>query len=423
MNPADEKGIALRNAGANAPIAWFVVVWVSAVGGGYLLAGSLLWAGITSLLVALVLVPPLGYRDRTVMLPWEVLVLATVPLAGRALIHGTPIQPLVSHLAIAALALIIAVELHVFTAVRMTDWFAVSFVIVTTMATAGLWAVVRWLSDELLGTAYIPSLRALMINFTWATIAGFGAGVVFTLYFRRLGHLEQRYPAIHESRPPTGSSDQESVRLRHLVGLSERRERQVVRVLQLVLVGLLGLGLALGKLGVILNSAVALLVTQLPAVLERDYQLSMDPGLVLWVTLAVTLHAVGGLGPYDTVWWWDHVAHTLSASVVAAIGYTIVQVINTHSEGVFVPERLLSVFTLLFVVAAGVLWEVIEFVAGEATAVAGTGEILIQYGLGDTMVDLVFDIIGGVIVALWGTVYLRATIEDLRSWLDEQTQG
>lgn len=423
MNSAGREGVALRNAGANPAITWIVVVVVTLVAVGYLLAGSLLWAGVASLLVAVVLVPPLGYRDRTVMVPWEVLVLATVPLAGRTLVHEAPIEPLVSHFVIAALALVIAVELHVFTAVRMTDWFAVSFVIVTTLATAGLWAVARWLSDELLGTGYIPSLRALMITFTWATVAGFGAGVVFALYFRRLGDIEQRYPAVYRSRACTGKPEQEPTRLRHLVGLSERRERQVVRVLQLMLVGLLGLGLALGQIGVVVNSAVALLVTQLPAVLQRDYQLSMDPGLVLWITLAVTLHAVGGLGPYDTVWWWDNVAHTLSASVVAAIGYTVVQVINTHTEGVFVPDRLLSVFTLLFVVAAGVFWEVIEFAAGELTAVLGTGAILIQYGLGDTMVDLVFDIIGGVLIALWGSVYLRGTIEDLRSWLDDRTQG
>lgn len=127
------------------------------------------------------------------MLPWEMLLLATLPVVGRAFATVRVTGNLSTYLSVAAIALIIAVELQLFTSVRMTPRFAVVFVGVATMGAAGVWAVVRWTADQLLGTAFIlvPTLsehaieEALMWEFVASTIAGIGAGVVFAVYVRR----------------------------------------------------------------------------------------------------------------------------------------------------------------------------------------------------------------------------------------------
>jgi len=98
-----------------------------------------------------------------------------------------------THFSVAALALIVAVELHAFTPVKMTHWFAVLFV-VATIATAGAWTVVQWLSDVYLGTAFIESEHRPMRDFVAATAVGIGAGVVFEWYFRRFARLTVRLP-------------------------------------------------------------------------------------------------------------------------------------------------------------------------------------------------------------------------------------
>jgi hypothetical protein len=75
----------------------------------------------------------------------------------------------------------------------MTPGFAVAFVAIATMATAGFWAVARWIVDLTLGTTFIldPALaehaieEALMWEFVASTIAGIGAGVVFAVYVRQ----------------------------------------------------------------------------------------------------------------------------------------------------------------------------------------------------------------------------------------------
>lgn len=285
---------------------------------------------------------------------------------------------------------------------------------------AGLWAIVQWLADGVLGTLFIPNLRTLMLHFTGATVAGVGSGLLFALYFRRITELYRRCcPGI---RPHAlVESSHRPVKFRDRLGISEQRERKVVRLLQAVLVGIFTLGLVRGDPSVIVNSGLALVVTQLPAILERDYQLSMDSGLVLWITAAVSVHAVGALGPYQAIWWWDNLAHALSSSVVAAIGYTTVRVISEHTADVWIPSQVVFVFILLFVVAAGVIWEVLEFLAGELASFFAVADVLIQYGLQDTMLDLVFDVIGGLVVAVWGTTYLTGTVEELTAWLDRGT--
>jgi len=204
------------------------------------------------------------------------------------------------------------------------------------------------------------------------------------------------------------------VRLRERFGFDERRFRQLTRLMEFALVGMLFVGLERGHTGIIVNTAVALGVTQLVPVLERDVGIPMDPALTLWITAAVFLHALGTVGIpgtelesfYRQVWWWDHMTHALSASVVAAAGYATARAIDLHSEEVSLPPRFMFVFILLLTVAFGVFWEVIEFAIAEAAAVMGGAPVLTQYGLDDTLLDLVFDTIGAVVVATWGTAYL-----------------
>lgn len=203
------------------------------------------------------------------------------------------------------------------------------------------------------------------------------------------------------------------MRLRDRIGITKRHQERLSRVMQLSLVGFLFVGLYQGNLGIVVNAGVALAATYLPAVLERDYGIPMDAGLTLWITAAVFLHALGTVGLpgsetsfYRGLPWWDHLTHALSASVVAGVGYAVARGIDEHTEAVKLPQRFMAVFILLFVLAFGVFWEVIEFAIGGLAAILGGQAVLTQYGLDDTMLDLVFNTIGGVVVAVWGHAHL-----------------
>ncbi|WP_424004315.1 hypothetical protein ACOZ4I_06865 [Haloarcula salina] len=183
----------LRDQRVNAAAAWLVVVMLVAVTVGSFVRGDLLWTGFAGAVAALALLPPVLLRHRHAMLPWEILLLAALPVVGRLFATLPTTGNLAMYLSVAAIALIVSVELHVFTPVRMTPRFAVVFVVIATMATAGAWAVVRWTADLALGTTFLldPALsdhaieEGLMWEFVASTVAGIGAGVVFAYYVRR----------------------------------------------------------------------------------------------------------------------------------------------------------------------------------------------------------------------------------------------
>ena len=204
------------------------------------------------------------------------------------------------------------------------------------------------------------------------------------------------------------------MRLRDRLGIAPATQRRLSRLMQVALVGMVGVGLWRRSPGIVVNAAVALAVTWLPGVLERDLAIPMDSGLTLWLTTAVFLHGLGTVGIpllvdrslYASVPGWDHLTHSFSASVVAGAGYATTRALDVHVDEIHLPRRFLVVFLLAFVLAFGVFWEVLEFAIGIGADALGTRPILTQYGLEDTMLDLLFDAVGGLVVAVWGAAYL-----------------
>lgn len=190
--------------------------------------------------------------------------------------------------------------------------------------------------------------------------------------------------------------------VRHPV-LTAHRARTLSRLLQGAIVVLLVVGLATRTPGVVVNALLALAVTFLPALLARDLHLRVDAGLVLLLTVALFLHTLGMLGLYSNVWWYDHVTHTLSAILVAGVGYTATRAVDLYSDAIYLPRRFLALYIVLFTLAAGVLWEILEFVAREFAGALAVEPVLVQYGLEDTLEDLVFDAVGAVAVSAFGT--------------------
>lgn len=187
---------------------------------------------------------------------------------------------------------------------------------------------------------------------------------------------------------------------------SARVASLAVLALQLLLVGIAAVGYRGDDLGVTLNALGALAITLLPALLERDRRFRMHPALVLWMTVAVVVHTVGVLGAYEAVLWFDDVAHATSASVVAAVGYASARSLDVHSEHLRLTPWFSVLYLLAFVMAAGVVWELLEYAVDSGTAALGPTGTTLQTDLDDTVTDLVYDTVGALVVALFGTAHL-----------------
>ena len=192
------SGIALSDLLAerqrNATISWLLLGLAALAGAGGVIATGPLWSIFAIVIVLLGLIPPIAYRSRYIMLPWEVLAMAALPLIGIALGADRLSSQFVGYLAIAAVGLVIVVELDSFTSIRMSPGFAIVLVVASTMAASALWAMLEWYAAILLDRSFDTTNDELMIEFLYAALAGVAAGITFWTYFRRYVSPSERVP-------------------------------------------------------------------------------------------------------------------------------------------------------------------------------------------------------------------------------------
>ncbi|AGB33186.1 hypothetical protein C488_16502 [Natrinema pellirubrum DSM 15624] len=399
----------------NAVLAWALTIALVALAINHGFADSYRWFAFTAFAVAIVLLPVVAFRDPLVMPPWELLVLVLLPVVDATVLGESPLTSIAVYVAVAAVALVVTVEIDRFTAVRMNHAFAVALVVLTTLAVAGAWNVAQWLADVTFGTEYIlngrsqdAANRALMIDFGYAAVAGLFAGVLFGRYFGSDGDegVETRRTPTPRDTSPDEEPDPVPTLIRDQLDVPDGIVVRLSRGMQAALAILLVYGVVSRDLTTVSNAAIALAITFLPALLERDAKLPLEPGLVFWLTAAVFLHVLGSAGMYALVGQWDSMTHTVSASIVAAGGYAVVRAIDLHTDEIYVPPAMLFTFILVFVLAFGVVWELMEFGIDWSAQRLGLEAVLAQHGLSDTIVDLVYDTVGAVVAAVWGSFYL-----------------
>ncbi|MFP9062239.1 hypothetical protein ACLI4R_17185 [Natrialbaceae archaeon A-chndr2] len=410
----------------NTVVSWLLVgvLGVNLLGGIYLgRYESILFSAVA---IVIILAPAAVFRDPTIVPPWYFIALICLPVLWETFAPQPLVTAIVPNLVLATLGLLIAVELHRFTSLRLIPWFAVLLTVLFTLAMAGVLNVFRWSADVLFETRFLLDGRsqdainaAVMIEFVYATIAGLFGGAIFYAYFRyvtRHPHPQMSVPMTPQEDPP----DIKAVSLSNRLGISSVRQVQLVRLMQGGLVVVLAYGLWTLELPVVTNALIALSITVIPAVMKRDLKLAVDPGLAIWVTSAVFLHAIGTAGLYDAFGPWDHLTHTLSATVVGAGGYATLRAIHIHDPAIHLPRWALFAFTVVFVLAMGVIWEILEFIVDQGALMLGIEPVLAQHGIDDTMLDMLFNTLGAVVVATWGTVYLTEIAASLAAQLENR---
>ena len=158
-----------------------------------------------------------------------------------------------------------------------------------------------------------------------------------------------------------------------------------------------------GNAPAVVNAGMSFLLVFIPVFVDvfayRFYgiRVGFTPELPLWVAVAGLVHSYGMLGPYDEISWWDHLTHTLSAALVAALLYAGVIVAFEYTP-VSAGNSLIWSIVVLMTLLSGVFWELIELLARDLGRKFDFPPVLEHYGRQDTVLDLLFDVGGAVLV-------------------------
>lgn len=166
-------------------------------------------------------------------------------------------------------------------------------------------------------------------------------------------------------------------------------------------------GVAAGHRDLVVNAVVGLVLTGMPAISSRRWDVTVPASLVAWLAAAVALH-VGGMlvGAYEPPTRYDDLTHAASGTVLAAVGYVAVAAWDRLVEDLYLPRGARVAVALVVVAAGGVTWEIAEFVG------SGGGEG-VQTSLHDTVTDLGYNLVGGVVALAATRGYLERVAADV----------
>jgi len=153
-------------------------------------------------------------------------------------------------------------------------------------------------------------------------------------------------------------------------------------------------------------SMVATLLAFAPVLINWKYKVNLPWSIEFLIAFILYMHIFGAaLDLYDKIYLWSPLMHFLLTALTALLAFIIVYTLNLTKQ-VKISNFMIGFFTVIFSLAIGALWEILEFAIDSNL---GT-HLQSDFGLPaivDTMWDLIWDGIAGIFVALIGTSLVK----------------
>ena len=186
-------------------------------------------------------------------------------------------------------------------------------------------------------------------------------------------------------------------------------------LLKLVMIIFLLISIWKGNWVWIFGCILAIIVSSIPTLLKRNYQITLPLVLEILITIALILHVGGGLlGAYG-IPHYDTLTHFVSSFLVAFIAFVIIYILDEYWDGLMMDKYAMAFVVIFATIAMGVVWEFNEWITD---LIFGTEE---QWGYTDTLKDLFIDTLAGVVMAIAGVSMIkRGSFDEITEELGEQ---
>lgn len=170
---------------------------------------------------------------------------------------------------------------------------------------------------------------------------------------------------------------------------------------QILIAANIFLALSLGEYSQVFGGVIGLFLTLVPAIATRKWSITLPWQVNLLIAFLLYLHVAGEIQGYYLLYYpyYDKIAHLIAGITVSILAFAIVLLLDRFSR--LNLSRWMIVGSIIIVaMAMEGFWEIYEWLFD---TIFGTN---LQHGLDDTMLDMIFVLIGSVIVALAGNRYL-----------------
>jgi uncharacterized membrane protein YjdF len=166
----------------------------------------------------------------------------------------------------------------------------------------------------------------------------------------------------------------------------------------------------------VVNAAQLLLFPYFPILFEKVFNARV-PRILFFLNILfiVCTAGIGELaGVYAQNQWWDKVMHIFSGAILTIIGFSLIDLMNPSETARKLNPIFATLFAFSFAMMVGVIWEVFEYWMDSMLGTNMQRHINSLTGipfignraLWDTMWDFITNIIGAVIVSIYGYLAL-----------------
>lgn len=158
-------------------------------------------------------------------------------------------------------------------------------------------------------------------------------------------------------------------------------------------------------------ATMACILTFVPTIVAQRLRLQLPWSLFFLVALSLWFHTAGYVQEYYLTFfpYYDKIAHLVSGITVALLGLLGVIFLDLYWKMRSTPVFIIF-FTVIFGMAFGAFWEIIEFAIDHVIGGSLSGPM--QFDLNDTMWDMIFVLIGSCISAIYGIVWFRTNTKE-----------
>ncbi len=181
-------------------------------------------------------------------------------------------------------------------------------------------------------------------------------------------------------------------------------------------------GIAIINPSIMFTAFIGFFLTCIPYLIEHRIGVTLPWEVNFLIAFSVFLH-VAGYSQYLYILlypYYDKVAHFVTSITVGVLAFVSILLIDRFSCTKLERWQIFF-YIVIFTMAIGSFWEIYEYLMD--TFFGSYLTKLLQHGLDDTMIDLITDLLGGVVVAAFGTWYIqKKTIDELTNpMVDDST--
>jgi hypothetical protein len=147
---------------------------------------------------------------------------------------------------------------------------------------------------------------------------------------------------------------------------------------------------------------IGIVLSFIPSILHRNFNITLPWILDTLIAFALFLH-IGGvvLNAYHIIPFYDSLTHFVSAILVAFLAFVAIYILDKYWKGLHMDKYAMAFMVVIFTMAMGVIWEFFEWTTD---LLFNTNE---QWGLFDTMKDLLIDTFAGIFIAIIGVNLIK----------------